>query len=303
MSNFIITITYLIIGILLRRVPKFPKESATTLNLFVIYVSLPALVLLKIPEMTFSSRALVPVFMPWCMLLVSALLVLTAARIFKWNREVTGCLMLMIPLGNTSFLGIPMVQAFFGNSGIPYAVLYDQLGSFIALATYGSVILAIYGKDEARQSIRDIIVKIVTFPPLIALVIATLSKNLTYPEIITHILKALSSTLVPVVMIAVGFQLYLRLEPKVLTPLATGLFIKLIIAPVVALLLCVMAGLRNEAAQVSIFEAGMPPMVSAGALALIANLSPRLTAALVGAGIIVCFATLPLIYKIMFLWL
>ncbi len=51
--------------------------------------------------------------------------------------------------------------------------------------------------------------------------------------------------------------------------------------------------------QVSIFEAGMPPMVSAGVLAILANLSPALTAALVGIGIVLSFATLPILYQML----
>jgi predicted permease len=66
-----------------------------------------------------------------------------------------------------------------------------------------------------------------------------------------------------------------------------------------ALFLCKIAGLEGEAVQVSIFEAGMPPMVSAGALAILANLSPALTAALVGIGIILSFATLPMLYQML----
>jgi hypothetical protein len=40
-------------------------------------------------------------------------------------------------------------------------------------------------------------------------------------------------------------------------------------------------------------------MVSAGAVAIMANLSPTLTAALVGAGILLSFATLPLLFQLL----
>jgi len=109
----------------------------------------------------------------------------------------------------------------------------------------------------------------------------------------------LAATLVPLVMIAVGFQLTLRLGREVTSQLCLGLSIKLIAAPLAALFLCKMAGLEGEAVRVSIFEAGMPPMVSAGALAILADLSPALTAALVGIGIVLSFATLPILYQML----
>jgi len=297
MNNFIIIITYLLIGMLLRRISRFPDETGNVLNLFVIYVSLPALVLLKIPELTFSKELLVPTLMPWAMLLLSAFLVIVFSKVLKWDREVSGALLLLVPLGNTSFLGIPMVKAFFGDQAVSYAVLYDQLGSFLALATYGSLILALYGQSKSTPSIYGVTKKIITFPPFIALILAFFLKPFSYPIIFQSLLQTLAATLVPVVMIAVGYQFTLRLSKKVISPLCIGLAIKLVVAPFAALLISKFFGLSGPATKVSIFEAGMPPMVSAGALAILAGLSPALTAALVGLGIILSFATLPLLYQ------
>jgi len=299
MENFVVTITCLLIGMAVKRMPTFPAETGKVLNLFVIYISLPALVLLKIPELTFSRDLLVPALMPWGMLLFSAALVLSLSRLLRWERATTGCLLLLIPLGNTSFLGIPMVRAFFGEQAIPYALLYDQLGSFLALATYGSLILAFYGTGESRPNLERVVKKVLSFPPLLALVLAFILKAFPYPPLAVNLLTILSSTLVPLVMIAVGFQLTLQLDKKVVSQLSIGLSIKLIIAPITALLVCKGVGLEGEAVQVAIFEAGMPPMVSAGALAILANLSPALTAALVGIGIVLSFATLPILYQLL----
>jgi predicted permease len=299
MENFVITITLLLIGMALKRIPVFSAETGNVLNLIVIYISLPALVLLKIPGLVFSRNLLVPALMPWGMLLFSCALILILSRLLKWKRTTTGCLLLLIPLGNTSFLGIPMVKAFFGENAIPYALLYDQLGSFLALATYGSLVLALYGTGESRTTPGSVVRKVISFPPFIALILAFILKTFPYPPVAVSLLEILAATLVPLVMIAVGFQLTLRLGREVTSQLCLGLSIKLIAAPLAALFLCKIAGLEGEAVQVSIFEAGMPPMVSAGALAILADLSPALTAALVGIGIVLSFATLPILYQML----
>ena len=299
MENFVITITFLLIGMALKRIPDFSAETGKVLNLFVIYISLPALVLLKIPDLIFSQNLLVPALMPWGMLLFSCALILILSGILKWDRATTGCLLLLVPLGNTSFLGIPMVKAFFGDQAISTALLYDQLGSFLALATYGSLVLAIYGTGKSSPTFRGVLKRVISFPPFIALILAFVIKDFPYPSIAVNLLKILSSTLVPLVMIAVGFQLTFQLDRKIASQLGVGLFIKLIAAPLTALVLCKMIGLQGETVRVSIFEAGMPPMVSAGALAILANLSPALTAALVGIGIVLSFATLPVLHQLL----
>lgn len=299
MESFVVTIACLLLGMLIKQCKTFPVDTGKVLNLFVIYISLPALILLQIPKLDFSADLLVPALMPWAMLLFSAVLILILARLLQWDRATTGCLLLLVPLGNTSFLGIPMVQAFFGDQAIAYALLYDQLGSFLALTSYGSLILALYGSGDQRPTMMTVVKKALVFPPFMALVLALSFKFFSYPPLAVHLLTILAATLVPLVMIAVGFQMTLRLDKKVISPLSIGLAIKLIIAPLTAWLVCQTVGLQGEAVEVAIFEAGMPPMVSAGALAISANLSPALTAALVGLGIIVSFATLPILYQLL----
>ena len=298
MENLIIIFVLLLLGMLLSRLQIFPQNASQILNLFIIYVSLPALILLQVPRLTFSKELLVPVLLPWAMVVVSALLVMLASRLLKWQRSTTGALLLMVPLGNTSFFGIPMVQAFWGTESIPYAVLYDQFGSFLALITYGSIILAIYSGSE-KPTPAAILKRICRFPPFIALVLGLLSMSVPYPAVLETVLQGIGASLVPVVMVAIGLQIKLKLPPGSWTPFSVGLAIKLVAAPLIAAGLCFALNQHSLAAKVSVFEAGMPPMVTAGALALIAGLAPELTAALVGLGLMVSFLTLPALFQIL----
>ena len=284
-------------GYILRRVPNVPVDTDRGLNLYVIYIALPALILVQVPRLVFSQAVIVPVIMPWLVVLLSGSMVWGMCRLLRWSREITGALLLMVPLGNTAFLGIPMVELFFGTGGISYAILYDQFGSFLALATYGTFILAVYG-GSSMPSAGQIVKKIIVFPPFIALLLALSFKSFTYPAWLLDFLRMTASSLVPVVMVAIGFQLHLRMVSADRLPLLFGLAARLLVMPVLFIILCGIAGLTGEAVQVSLFETATPPMVAAGALASIAGLRPRLTSALVGYGILVSFITLPLLYRL-----
>ena len=192
-----------------------------------------------------------------------------------------------------------MVRAFFCENAISYAMVYDQVGSFLGLAVYGSFILAFYGTGGSRPTVKSVIKKIITFPPFIALITAIFLRPIEYPPAFTKLLQILSSTLVPLVMTAVGFQLTLKLNKEAAFQLGLGLILKLIIIPAAALVFCKMTGLEGDAVRITIFEAAMPPMISAGALAIVADLSPALASAMSGFGIIVSFATLPVLYQIL----
>jgi len=298
MENFILTLLLLVIGFALKRVKAFPESSSQVLNLFVIYISLPALVLLKIPQLRYSNDLLVTLIVPWLVLAFSAFLVLVIGKRLKWPRETTGALLLLVPLGNTSFLGIPMVQAFFGEKAVPVALMYDQLGSFLALALYGSLILMIYSEKKTQLSYTSVINKIISFPPFISLVLALFLMPVSLPPLYFKTLTPLASTLVPVVMIAVGMQLSLKLELNKIAPFVIGLSIKMILAPLIVISAFILLGLHGQIYQVTVFEAAMPPMISAGALAIMSNLSPKLTAAMVAYGILLAFVSLPIVYFI-----
>ncbi len=99
MENFILILCYLILGMLARRIPKFSADTPAVLNAFVLYIALPALILQKIPALTFSSALLIPAIMPWALLLLVVAVVLLLSKLFGWSREVTAAMLIVLPLG------------------------------------------------------------------------------------------------------------------------------------------------------------------------------------------------------------
>jgi len=286
----------LLIGLALQYLDIFPAETDKSLNLYVIYIALPALILQQVPKLDFSGSILAPFVMPWLVVIFSGSAVLLLCKAMKWSRDTTGALLLMVPLGNTSFLGVPMVERFFGSAGVPYAILYDQFGSFLALSSYGTLILALYGSG-ARISLLPIIKRIILFPPFLALGTALYLHGTTFPGWLHTLLSMAAKSMVPVVMVAIGFQMRLLLPKDELLPLTAGLILRLLVTPIIFLGACKLLKLSGPAIQVSLIETAMPPMVTAGALASIAGLKPRLSSAMAAYGILAAFFTLPLIYS------
>ena len=139
---FTLTLGLLAAGYASARMRVFPEHAAETLHRFVIYVCLPALSLSLVPKLRWERELWLVVVMPWLMVALGAGLVLCAARAFRWSAEVTTALLLCVPLGNTSFLGFPLIEALLGHAALRYALLYDQFGSFLLLASYGVFVIA-----------------------------------------------------------------------------------------------------------------------------------------------------------------
>lgn len=296
MDNFYLILACLGIGLLLRRAPGMPANSALALNSYALNVALPAVILVNLPLLKVSSALLIPALTPWLLMLLVIALLLTLARLLRWSREITGALLIVVPLGNTSYLGFPLVQSFFGQEAMPYAVVYDQLGSFIALAAYAPVIAALYGPGTNKPAAAAILARIFTFPPFIALLAGLALRGVQLPPLASQLVEMLAATLIPVVMVAVGLQITVRFHRSELLPLTFALGIKLLLMPVCAWLLWMALGQDGLATRVAVFQAAMPSMISAGAIAIGAGVAPRLVAGTVGIGLILSFVSLPLLY-------
>ena len=296
MENFVLILLAISIGYFLNRLNIFAKEAPALLNQFVIYISLPAMILLQIPKLTFSIDMIIPIIVAWSVMFISAILVLLLAKFFSFSKEITGSLMLVTILTNSSFMGIPIINAYMGESAMPYVLVYDQLGTFIALATYGTFIASYYS-NKNKLTFKIITLKVLTFPPFISLVFALFLIGIEFNPIISKVLSSFASTIVPIALVAVGLQLQFKLPREEIKPFCVALFIKLLIAPIIAIFICKIFDWNNQASIVSIMEAGMAPMITAGAIASLAGLAPRLSSAIVGYGILISFITTAILFK------
>lgn len=298
MENFVLILLAIVIGYVINRLNIFSKDAPTILNQFAIYISLPAMILLQIPKLSFSIDMIIPIIVAWLVMGISAILILLLSRFFSFSKEITGSLMLVSILTNSSFLGIPIINAYMGESAMPYVLVYDQLGTFIALATYGTFIASYYS-NNSKITFKIITLKVLTFPPFLSLVVALFLIGVEFNPIISKVLSSFASTIVPIALVAVGLQLQLKLPREEIKPFSVALIVKLIIAPLIAFVICKIFAWDNQASIVSIMEAGMAPMITAGAIASMAGLAPRLSSAIVGYGIIISFLTTGILFNLL----
>ncbi|WP_305806037.1 AEC family transporter [Stenotrophomonas sp. YIM B06876] len=292
LDAFALILAMLALGMGFARLRALPDNSADVLNRIVLYVCLPAAVLLYVPRLQLDLSLIGIIATPWLLMLATLALVALCTRLFGFSREVHAVLLLCVALCNSSFIGYPMVRALLGDHALPYAVVYDQFGTFVLLSTFGLYVLARYSGDVPPSG-RQIALRIVRFPPLWALVFALVLMPAQPPAWIAGGLQSLADAMLPLVMLAVGLSIQLRLPRAELLPLGVGLLLKLLVIPALALPLSWAFGLHGERLQANVLESAMPTMITAAALAISHRLAPRLAAALVGYGILLSLATLP----------
>jgi predicted permease len=299
MNNYVLLAACILFGVLLRHSGRLPANAAASLNGFVVNISLPALTLTYVHGLKLNANLILPALMAWVMFALGCGFFWLVARTLRFSRATTGGLMLTGGLANTSFIGLPMIETFYGPQFLGLGVLIDQLGSYFVLSTLGILVASLYSSGRG-VSAQAVIRKIVLFAPFQAFVLALLLMPLDYPTWLDELLKRLGATLVPIALVSVGYQLQLSQVQGRAVALTVGLLFKLVIAPALILFLFV-RWLRGDGQvlNVTVFEAAMAPMIGASIVAIDHELDPPLVTMMVGLGIPLSFVTLPVWWRVL----
>jgi predicted permease len=299
MNNYLLLGACFILGIVLRRLKRLPDNAAAALNGFIVHISLPALTLTYVHGLHLQANLILPALMAWVMFAIGCGVFWLTGKVLGFSGATTGALMLTGGLANTSFVGLPMIDTFYGPQYLGLGILIDQLGSYFVLSTLGIFVACLYSPGRT-VSARAVLRKIALFVPFQAFVLALLLMPFDYPPWLDELLKRLGATLVPLALVSVGYQLQLSQVRGKAVALTIGLVFKLVVAPVLILML--FGGLmRNDwqVLSVTVFEAAMGPMIGASIVAMDHELDPPLVTLMVGVGIPLSFLTLPVWWHVL----
>jgi predicted permease len=276
-------------GLLLRAFKLIPDNAHRGINTWIIYLAIPAVALKYIPAVKWSSDLLLPAVMPLIVWTGSWLVFKLYSLKFPVSSVTRAALTLTAGLGNTSFVGFPLIQAYYGEHAISVAVICDQI-TFVLMATFGAA-MAMRAAGNKQTDTKSVILKLVQFPPFIAFMLALILPRFFDLSPLNPFLEKIAVTLVPLALFTVGLQLNFngwRGELKLLLP---GLGYKLIVAPLMVAGVAFVFHARGIVPQISVFEAAMAPMITAAVIADQYQLNPKLANLMVGTGILLSFIT------------
>lgn len=294
MDNIALLVICFGLGIALRLSGRLPPGAPAALNGFIVNVALPALTIVTVQGLSLQPQLALAALMPWLLFVAGLTFFWAVGRVLQLTRATTGALMLTGGLANTSFVGLPMIETWYGREYMGVGVVVDQLGSYLVLSTLGILVAGLCRDASASLDWRAVARKIAGFAPFVALVVAFALRPFDLPDGVLAILRRLADTLVPLALVSVGFQLRLSQLRGRIPVLAIGLGFKLVIGPALMLLLLVgLLGQTGTVIRVTVFEAAMGSMIGAAIVAMDHDLDPSLVTLMVGLGIPLSFLTLP----------
>ncbi len=296
MVPFILIAVCILGGMLLRQSKLLPADAHKGINAWIIYFALPAVSFKYLPHVHWDKNLLLPVAAPVLIWLAGWIYIRVYASRTRLDRTTEGGLKLMSGLSNTSFIGFPLVAAWFGEQYIGTAILCDQV-TFILLSTAG-IIVAMNSSDQHQLNAAAIFKRLIRFVPFLACIAALLLPRLADISYLDALFDRLASTVGPLALFSIGLQLQFKGGKEQAGLVSAAIIYKLILAPTLVLLLVLICGGTGTTAQVTVFEAAMPTLVSAGIVAEQFNLRPKLCSLIIGIGIVLGFLTTTLWYYI-----
>ncbi len=291
MINFILIICCISAGIIMSSLRILPKDSYKSVNAWLLYVALPALALRFVPEIQWSLQMILPGISPVIVWVGAWFFVSLYAKKMKVDRQTKTALIITCGLGNTAFLGFPMVSAYYGEDQIYHAIVFDQV-TFLLFSTIAVItVLRSAGDVGEKPDFFFVVKKVLRFPPFIACLCALIFSPFVDFSPTHALLDKFVATLSPLALFSIGLQMRITDWKKEMSHLSAGLFYKLLLAPMLVFFFSWAMHASGNLPKITVFEAAMPSHITASLLASQYDLNPRLCTLMVGFGLIAGFIT------------
>lgn len=267
------------------------------INTWVLYLALPAVSFKYLPKVQWSLEMLFPILSTVLIAVGSSILVLFYSRIKNYSRRSRSTMELASGYSNTSFIGFPLIAAFYGEQYLSIAIICDQT-MFLMLSTMGIITALKGGSKSGKISSIFILKRLFTFPPFLGCISALILSQFFNLDFAEPLFDKLAATVAPLALFSVGLQLKFNGWRKLIPQISTSMLYKLILAPLCVLVLALVFDIKEDIAKISIFEAAMPTVITSSIIAEQFRLNTKLINLIIGISILVGFVTTGIWFEI-----
>jgi predicted permease len=184
-------------------------------------------------------------------------------KFLKWDKKLSNAMLLPAIFTNAGNYGLPVCLFAFGNQGMDLALVF-MVSQTLVVTTLG-VYLAASSQMNARKALNQVL----RMPAVYAMMAGILVRltGIQIPDFLGRPIGLLSQAGVPVFLLVLGIQLTGTMKNSEWKPPCLVVFLRLIIAPLVAAMLGRIGGLSGLPWKIFVLEAAMPSPVNATLLA------------------------------------
>jgi len=284
MDIMIVIVLLILIGYLSKYFGILKENDRIVLNNIVVYIAMPSTIFLTI--MKNVSPGDLPIFLKLPFLIfiiffICGIVGFIIGKLLKLNNQSIGGLILVCALGNTGFLGYPIIYGFYGMEGLTRAIFCD-MGSVFASLLIGTYVGITFGVNKNHAS-TSILREILKFPPLLtgilSIVLIFLGFSIEdFPNYIINTLNYLSNATIPLIMISLGLSLSPSSARFGVLFGIIALIVRMAFAPLLAIVLTTCFSVEGLDKNVVIIQSAMPSAMMSLVFSLLYGLDIKLVA-------------------------
>ncbi|MFX1282076.1 MAG: AEC family transporter [Promethearchaeota archaeon] len=205
-------IILIFLGVLLRSTTLIKKEDADVFLKIVFYISLPALILDTIPNVEITVNFIFLPIIASLIIIITFMVTSLLTSVLNLEERTKGVLLVGTMIMNLGF-NVPFVLGAYGQEGFARASFFD-IGNIILTLSLTYYIAQKYGSSNGDRKISFFNKKLLTSPPLIALIIgiAINFSGFSYDPSFSYLLELLGGLLTPLLMLSIGIYFNPKLE-------------------------------------------------------------------------------------------
>ena len=223
--------------------------------------------------------------------LAMGLLSWAVARTFRFSRAMESAFLLTTLFVNSGNYGLPVNLFAFGQAGLERAAIFFTVSALLTNSV--GVYLASRGQASGLDALRDVFKVPIVYGALAGFIVNLAA--ITVPEPVAKAVDLIGGASVPLMLLLVGMQLAKTSLAGELKAIGLATFVRLVVAPAVALVLAAWLDLTGVTRQACVTEASMPTAVTTIILATEFEAGPHFVAGVVFVSTLASVITLTLL--------
>jgi hypothetical protein len=277
----------------------FNGQNAELIPQLVNYVALPAYLIWNLIT-TFDQSKILDILygisVPALSMLITFGISMLVSNLLKVAPNRKGIFRSVFFCSSAVFIGIPVNLALFGETSIPYVLLYFLVNAFL-FWTLGNYSISTDGGIASAKIISRANIRRIFSPPFIGFMVgvALILLGINLPHFIINTLKHLGNMTPPLSMLFIGIAIFgVKLkEVKISKEIIAVLIGRFIIAPVVVLLVTMIIPIPDLMRKVFVIQASLPAMTQIAILAKVYEADAEYAAVLVTLTTILAILVIP----------
>jgi malate permease and related proteins len=289
---------------------RLPKTIPLYLGKFLFWVGVPFSIMVFLRQADLSGHVWIAPAVAWTAIALGAglgwiwinryscdrRLTLQKQKLLVWSNPTQGSFLLAAMVGNTGYLGYPVILTLVGTQYFAWAIFYDTLGSTLGAYGLGAVLAAQFGMSA--QSHQLLFMAILKNPALWSFWLGLGLRSVALPFAVEQTFHMGAWTVIALSLLLLGMRLSQLTSWKSVKQASVSLSIKMLIVPLVVGISLPWLGVTGWTRLVLVLQSAMPPAFATLVLTEAYDLDRELTVTALAIGSIAILLLLPI-----WLWL